>query len=186
MNKNDIDFLNNLQNEMNTQDTCCQADPRFWVIMQKKRVYGIDEDYEVTGTIITSSDDCELEIEIDDTKSIYNFLIEELEVDCKLIDGYIQVYNDEEDVLYDEDDLINFLDNEGYDEYRLVNYRDEEEIVQDTFFLTRRECEEHIKMNSYHYRNAHPYAMTAWRSPQVERLYKILQETNWNELKEGN
>ena len=24
--------------------------------------------------------------------------------------------------------------------------------------------------------------MTAWRSPQVERLYKILQETNWDEL----
>lgn len=184
MNKEDIEFLKNLQNEMNTQDTCCQADPRFWVIMQKKRIYGINEDYEVTGTIITSNDDFELEIEIDDTKSIYNFLIEELEVDCELVDGYIQVYNDDEDVLYDKDDLINFLESEGYDEYSLVNYRDDEEIVPDTFFLTKRECKEHIKRNRYHYKNPICYAMTAWRSPQVERLYKILQETNWEQFKE--
>lgn len=29
--KDDIDFLVNLQREMNTQDHLCQADPRYWV-----------------------------------------------------------------------------------------------------------------------------------------------------------
>ena len=28
----DIECLKQLQHEMNTQDTVCQADPRFWVV----------------------------------------------------------------------------------------------------------------------------------------------------------
>lgn len=32
INKEDIEFLKELQNEMLTQDTICQADPRFWVV----------------------------------------------------------------------------------------------------------------------------------------------------------
>ena len=29
------EFLINLQDELNTQDTVCQADPRFWVVMER-------------------------------------------------------------------------------------------------------------------------------------------------------
>ena len=67
-----------------------------------------------------------------------------------------------------------------YDEI-WINKTFEQEIDENTMFLTLRECKEHIEANSYHYNKPHPYAMTAWRSPQVERLYKILQNTNWNE-----
>ncbi|WP_164509081.1 hypothetical protein [Clostridium rectalis] len=61
----------------------------------------------------------------------------------------------------------------------LVNYRIERQVASDTMFLTLRECKEHIKSNNYHYKNPRPYAMTAWRSPQVARLYEILMYTDW-------
>ena len=182
MNKEDIEFLNSLQNEMNTQDTCCQANPRFWVVMQTKRLYGIEEDYGIDGVIITSHNDPEFSIKVDDMEEIWEWLDEEF--DCELSDGVIKINNDYKDELYNVDDVIDFLEREGKNEYYLVNYRDDEEIVLNTFFLTKRECEEHIKRNRYHYKNPMCYAMTAWRSPQVERLYKILQETNWEQFKE--
>jgi hypothetical protein len=51
-------------------------------------------------------------------------------------------------------------------------------------FLTKRECKEHIERNHYHYNDTvHTYAMTAWRSPQVEKLIKILQTENFGEVK---
>ena len=53
-------------------------------------------------------------------------------------------------------------------------------IVLNIFFLTKREAIEHIKANHYHYTDkVHTYGMTAWRSPQVERLFKILEEVEW-------
>lgn len=49
-------------------------------------------------------------------------------------------------------------------------------------FLTNREAKEHLKSNHYHYTSkAHTYAMTAWRSPQVEKLIHILQTADFEE-----
>ena len=53
--------------------------------------------------------------------------------------------------------------------------------------MTLREAKEHLEKNKHNYNNtAKPYAMTAWRSPQVERLYEIIQNTDWSELDETN
>lgn len=41
INEEDIEFLRNLQHEMNMQDTVGQADPRFWVVMETVRQWGI-------------------------------------------------------------------------------------------------------------------------------------------------
>lgn len=87
-------FLVELQEELNTQDTFCQADPRFWVVAQGKK----------------------------------------------------------------------------------------NRIAHGTMFLTIRECREHIKANDYHYKKPHPYAMTAFRSPQVEKLIKILRTVDWGDV----
>ena len=54
--------------------------------------------------------------------------------------------------------------------------------MPDTMFLTNREAKEHLKSNHYHYTSkAHTYAMTAWRSPQVEKLIHILQTADFEE-----
>lgn len=51
--------------------------------------------------------------------------------------------------------------------------------------MTLRDCREHINRNAHHYsREAHPYAMTAWRSPQVERLWELLCEVDFMALLE--
>lgn len=42
--KEEIEFLKELQKEMNTQDTVGQADPRFWVIARTKKEY-VGEEY---------------------------------------------------------------------------------------------------------------------------------------------
>lgn len=41
----DIQFLKDLSYELNTQDHVGQANPRFWVIMDTKKVYGYDKEY---------------------------------------------------------------------------------------------------------------------------------------------
>lgn len=64
-------------------------------------------------------------------------------------------------------------------ECREVGMKRVRRIVPNTLFFTLRECEEHIRDNDYHYRNPEPYCMCAWRSPQVERLWRILRATDW-------
>lgn len=108
----EIEFLISLQKEMNTQDTCGNAAPRFWVIKGKEKIFESQDEYgENCGTYIGK-------------------------------------------------------------------------IYSDTLFLTQKSAENHLKSNHYNYdKDAHTYAMTAWRSPEVQMLWKIIQEINWEELK---
>lgn len=53
--KEEILFLKELQKEMNTQDTVCQADPRFWVIEGSERVY-TGAEYANNSCMIASDD----------------------------------------------------------------------------------------------------------------------------------
>lgn len=55
--------------------------------------------------------------------------------------------------------------------------REERFIVPDTMFLTLDEAKRHIEANHYHYTDrVQAYAMTAWRSPLVERLVRNLKQ----------
>ena len=64
-------------------------------------------------------------------------------------------------------------------------YRNEHHIYPDTMFLTNRSCKRHIELNHYHYdSDVHSYAMTAWRSPEVEKLWDILQKVDWLKMRE--
>ena len=180
LNKEDIKFLKELQHEMLIQDTYCQASPRFWVVQQKVRTYGVDEDYGIDGTVIVDNEDPEAQIDLNNKEEILDFFRECLKINCKLEDGIIIL--EEDDLLYDNKDIIECIENNYGYRYYITNYKDEYQIVENTFFLTLRECKEHIERNHYHYNCPRPYVMTAWRSPQVERLYKILAETDWSEL----
>ena len=133
----DIGFLCELRDELNTQDTVCQADPRFWVVRGSR--------WEPCW------------------------------------EGHAERFS-----LCEDGERIGELE-----EYRdhlpggltCVPERRVESNEDNTFFMTLRECREHIERNRHHYpADAHPYAMTAWRSPQVGRLWKILQEVDWAAL----
>lgn len=186
MNRDDINFLKELQNQMLTQDNFNQANPRFWVVRQKTRIYGLSDGFDIDGTKAILNG----EKIAQDFKELCEYLIEnddsiKVEFNEDIVEEYVVIENDGDKAHCSTmHDLVDYMIDElGYDEsLYLVNYRDEYFIAENTMFLTFEECKRHIKLNGYHYNEPHPYVMTAWRSPQVERLYKILENTNWDEL----
>lgn len=177
INKQDIEFLLALQFKMNTQDTVSQASPRYWSVIEKHREWGIESGYE-HGHCITHCDGGEYHGGFED---VLKELVEQ---------GYdILNYEESEDgeirigrtLITDLEDVIEYLqENDNYD-FQISNYKDVERVVQDTMFLTLEACEKHIELNHYHYNQGRPYGQTAWRSPQVERLYDILENVVWED-----
>lgn len=183
MKKEDIEFLKELQHEMLTQDNVCQASPRFWVVMQTVRDYWVDDD--VDGICIYDKDGAESVFE-GELEELADWIKKEFDVveKCEYDNGFLEIVceDDNEYFIDDVPEIRDFLEEYDSGRYSICNYRDREEIVQNTMFLTLRECKEHIKANHYHYKNPHSYAMTAWRSPQVKKLYEILENTDWGNL----
>lgn len=173
--KEDLKFLKELQTELNTQDNDCQAAPRFWTIMDYRKVPG-HEDYDFGEYQYYHNDG--------DYTPFHNFN------DLK---EFIEEYH-EEDI---DDELRWHLNNEDFEflwQYIEKNLnddrcfdslfvREEEFIAPNTMFLTKAEAKRHLELNHYHYTSkAHTYAMTAWRAPKVERLLKILSEFDFDSL----
>ena len=74
-----------------------------------------------------------------------------------------------------------FLANNGHDDTMIIGISIRPFMYPNTMFLTEKEAREHLERNYYHYsEDAHTYCMVAWRSPEVEKLWKILRETKWD------
>lgn len=167
MTKEDIDFLKELQNELKTQDNDSQASPRFWVVAENNREYGIESGY-ADGEIACGADEDSWET----VDEFIAFLIE---------NGYLS--EDQIDKKYDYDfkEIIEMLDDS---DFYTCGYRNNYDVVApDTMFITKRSCKQHIELNHYHYKEPHTYAMTAWRNPEFERVLKILTDTDWDKIK---
>ncbi len=180
MQKQDIEFLKDLQHEMLTQDTVCQANPRFWVVREKRRSYGIEDGFDDGTEVVWDG-----ETLAGNLKELYEYLEEnEEDIDIEYCEEHVIINADECKHFYNIEDLVDYMKEElNYDGLDIANYIEEYVIVPNTMFLTKRECEEHIKNNHYHYNEPHSYAMTAWRSPQVEKLFDVITNTNWNKVK---
>lgn len=166
MTKEQIEFLQSLQVELNTQNKVGQADPRFWVVAQYEWQNCWEENADKTVLYCP-----ELENEYENLEKLTKAFIER---------GVIEPEDIEELIDYEIEEKLK----EIYNFYE-VPMKKVHVIKQDTMFLTIRECKEHIKRNDYHYNDTvHTYAMTAWRSPQVEKLIKLLQEADFNDLGE--
>lgn len=173
----DIQFLKDLQFELKTQDNDCQAEPRFWVVMDYRWVVTGDGWHDRVS-IVTPSD-CE-------SFSIDEFIDSVLAGEDRFGDEYTQ---DQLETLKDlkewrdDDDLLEWAKENYDDDCYLIYEREEPYIVQDTMFLTKAEAKRHIEVNKHHYtEKAHTYAMTAWRAPKVERLLKILETFDWGSV----
>ena len=212
----ELDFLIELQHELNTQDTICQADPRFWVVAGTQKTY-VGEEYsegeeliggesvlaydfeeaikyfqeEVIIAANEDSEDFEYILEEEPTRSFKSWRILKIDKSCdkndenytegdEILGEYNYIDNSEELV-----EALNDLELIEDDEYMVGNYRNEHHIYPDTMFLTNRSCKKHIELNHYHYdADVHSYAMTAWRSPEVEQLWNILQKVDWLKMRE--
>lgn len=167
MTKEDVEFLKKLQQEMLTQDNA-QAAPRFWVVKDVERIYNVTSDIDGYEVILDS------ERAGESKEEVLSFLKDWTDIEPNEFNKYEKCNS-----LYE---LIECLRKEGFDAYE-VSYRDIYEIIaENTLFLTLAECEKHIELNRHHYIRPHPYCMTAWRSPQVERLFKILENENWDKF----
>lgn len=209
--REDLDFLIELQHEMLTQDTVCQAAPRFWVVAGTQRVFRGNE-YSCDGEVLIHDTEEvadglteaveyfkehyweEMESEnISIVASTFKDAYRVLKIDND-IDKSAEDYTEGEEILFEADLITNIdellealidvelIDNDGL--YDSAAYSNEHYRYPDTMFLTNRSCKAHIKANHYHYSaDAHSYAMTAWRSPEVEHLWKILDTIDWKTLR---
>lgn len=179
--REDIEFLNNLQFKMNTQENMGNISPRFWVVMEKHREWGIEDGYQ-DGTCIT---DCEGSEYHGSKLEIIEKLIEEgCEIGDYRVIEFDAIWLEYEDItIHDLEDLVGYMNENFNKEFTISNYRNTNRIVPDTMFLTLDECKKHIKSNHYHYNNGKPYCMTAWRSPEVSKLYEILENVVWEQLR---
>lgn len=199
--KEEREFLACLQKELNTQDDFGQADPKFWVIKGSEKIYHVQE---ADGFELYDEESCEmLASNIKEIcEYINSHLLEEINEDipekeqivvtCEesifgedtIVVRWKDCYGDEEErVLDDLHDIQEWLEGYGYD-YKFVSYKIVPKIYGNTLFLTYADAEKHLKENDYHYsEDAHPYAMTAWRSPRMEKLIAILRKVDWtNEM----
>ncbi len=180
----DICFLKDLQKEMNEQDHFGQADPRFWVIKGTERIWGSED-----GDPCICRPDGEPLTGWEEYRDLIDETVKKLYgsegCEAKLCKGnYIEVYVDgeETDTLFYVDDVAEWLKEHDVDA-RASTYEDVGRVYPDTLFLTYRDACEHLKANYYHYSDdAYPYAMTAWRDPTCEKLWKILQEADWDTI----
>lgn len=174
----DIDFLAKLQEEMNTQDHDCQASPRFWVVAQtEKRIGNRDSN---DGCSVINGEGLELGETIEEVKKFLKENLDEESYEALNLDEF----NEDSELYEIARHLEHAYPGEGYQEWYYLN---EHVIKESTFFLTKRECKDHIKANYYHYNDTvHTYAMTAWRSPQVETLYEILENVDFSKLIQGD
>lgn len=132
----DIKFLADLRDEMRTQSTDGNCDPRFWTVIDTYREPCWSENAE------------------------YWFLVDP---------------EDGETVgeVYYEIDA---------GELNCVPAHDVSRVVEETLFLTKKEAIAHIESNRHHYNKPRTYVQTAYRSPQVERLWEILRSIDWESL----
>ena len=177
MNK-EIDFLKELQKELKTQNHDSQASPRFWTVADyEDRVVGDGYHDKVE---IYSPDSCtsqSLVEAIEELKEYGKSSLYELDRDSLRV---IELYEDgENDILelYQE-----YIDKDAY-----MVYLEKTHIIKpNTMFLTKQEAKDHIRLNNYHYTSeAHTYAMTAWRSPKVEKVLDILENFDWDKMEMG-
>lgn len=169
----DIQFLKDLQKELQTQDHDCQAAPRFWTVGDFRMVECSDDNHEHYHVHLPNK---EYDGDADD---FMKRVKEEIESDEDFSEEAIEAFNNIEC----DQSLLDWM-TEYYDEdAKLVSVCEEHFIHPSTMFLTKAEAKQHIELNYYHYsERAHTYAMSAWRAPKVERLLQILETFDWDKI----
>ena len=180
MKQEDIDFLKELQHELNTQDHQSQASPRYWGIMERKTVMTPDG---CGDDVRFYFDECDEDFSMDE-------LIEYIQ------DNYVEDMNSEvreewEDLIEDNPapwEMKFFLESTRLiDEVRYVDVEEQDVLSQQTgCFLTRRAAQEYIDRFGYNHSQPRTYAMTAYRNFELERLLDILQTMDMDQLKADN
>lgn len=175
--KEEIQFLLDLQKELNTQDSYGQAEPKYWVIRDYDKVYGTDLNFP-DGIAIYDPADCstiyEGKIPTFGISEVISEIMETLEKD------EYELSIEEKELIessYDADSLFLALEEANFSvlEYQIIP-------KESNFFFTQKAAQNHLRLNDYHYCNeSHSYAHTVWRSEE-EKLWDILRKVDWSKL----
>ncbi len=170
MEREDIEFLRELQNELRTQTNDGNANPTYWGVMETVKEF--------------APKDCG-EPMICDGESVMT-----LEEAIQMVDNSDELTEDEKEewdniCKEDMDDVVDFLNNFLGDDYEVVYVRQKEFISRETgAFLTKRACQQYIDRFGYNHTRPRTYAMTAYRNFELERLLKILTNMDIDDIKE--
>ena len=195
LSNDDVNFLKELQKEINTEDNGGTANPRYWVIRQPERIYHLDEDEADYYMFLDEYDHQELtledlkekledlnddnlkSIEIKDGELTFEYFDECLEEVEKYKVDYDNCYRDG---LIKISELLEF-------EVRVIYYSEIDVTADNCMFLTQIDAENHLRANDYHYHEeARTYCMHGWRNPRFERLINILSKTDFDSMLEKN
>lgn len=174
MKQEDIDFLKELSHELNTQETDCQAEPRYWAIQEDQRERAADGEGNPI-IIVNGCDEIDIETLIDDI----NDDISEMEKEAPATGEVVREQWGEIDRTSVEDVVEFAKDVLQFDVYIVWTTIERRIAEYSNCFLTKRAAKKHLEQNGHHYHNGRTYAMTALRNYELERLLKILKETDW-------
>ncbi len=170
MNKTDIEFLIDLQNKLNTQESDGSADPLFWGVMETKNRPAPPESYD--GIELFDGEDSYDENQLNELKEWMRDGLDFKESALENIED-----------LYEAQKLLNRA---GYNA-KICYYRSEDVLSPETgAFLTKEACQNYIKINSHNLCNPRTYAMTAFRNSEYSQLLQILKTADFTVLSEDN
>ncbi len=187
--KEEIDFLKQLQLNMNTQDHICQADPRYWVIRDYKKVYGDNVNYycgqEIDvykdGTVDTLLSDSEITNDIEKmldviiNKLISNSYIDKDSITEEQKQVIIEYSYDLSSMIDEFNNTVDVLVELSVQEYGLVPF-------DTNVFFSHQEAKDYLASREYKFSGkAHTYALTT-ESSEIKKLFKILHEVDFDKL----
>lgn len=153
----EYEFLNELQNNLKTQDNRCTIKPFFYTIQEDKEIvvpdgYG-DEVWILDGEVCLRTED--------DIKKI---IFECNDWDLK---------NKKDNLFYEElscDEIEEILNDNNY-------YKVNVDIINtySNCFLTEKACEKYIKYNKHNLINPKSYVDHAFRNPEMEKLITFIE-----------
>lgn len=185
MSELDVEKLKVLQKQLKWEDkndNDFQASPRFWVIYDYRWIPTWEGDADRYSIYIPEyAEGYEIESFVEEVLRNEDGLYDEEDLEC--LDWCSDSYFFESEVL---EWVSKHIDEDAY----LVPERKEGYIVENTLFITKKAAKEHIERNKHHYsKSVHTFAMTAWRSSEVELVWNMLGEIDWDryerELKNG-
>lgn len=203
----ELDFLQELQKEMNTQDTCGQGNPRIWVIREPaRRLFEIDrditEDEDAIPYLEEISDGSELYIDgwfMKDHKKLYD-TISKIIKDDHLEQKYEVVSKNGQVVIYAKNmmsssgsiewnkniEIVDWINNYTFHDAELKYYKTEVRYVPGIFFLTYRDGVKYLEKYASQYdKDARLFAMSPKGlftdcSPEIEKLFDILHKVDFS------
>lgn len=188
---NDLNFLNELQHELRTQDTMYTAEPVYWGICYEE-YYPTADEYADDIILVDSNEGTALARGVNDIRNYISENYKELyEIYCKQdnIDlNKTNTYELQEFTLWmkNETTQMSVENKELFDNIELLSLIPVSKITKimpDLFFLTHKDAVDHLTKYSYNYnKSARPYCMHAERSGSYEKLLNLLQEIDWNKI----